>query len=178
MGGGGVCLSACWDTQTPWADTSPAADTPLPESRHTPRTVHAGRYGQQAGGTHPTGMHSCLHKLFWNLYNRFHETVSEPGAVRSFSAEPRSPTSLEVRWRPPAETSSAQVTGYSVQYRELVISDCIVEHSTWNQKQFGANTYRCVYVVIYKTNGLIALPDSDPTRIWIPFLSLTVGIGI
>ena len=23
-------------------------------------TVHAGRYGQQAGGTHPTGMHSCL----------------------------------------------------------------------------------------------------------------------
>ena len=24
--------------------------------------VHAGRYGQQAGGTHPTGMHSCLSK--------------------------------------------------------------------------------------------------------------------
>ena len=22
--------------------------------------MHAGRYGQQAGGTHPTGMHSCL----------------------------------------------------------------------------------------------------------------------
>ena len=22
--------------------------------------VHAGRYGQQAGGTHPTGMHSCF----------------------------------------------------------------------------------------------------------------------
>ena len=22
--------------------------------------VHAGRYGQQAGGTHPTGIHSCL----------------------------------------------------------------------------------------------------------------------
>ena len=29
------------------------ADTP-------PRTVHAGRYGQQAGGTHPTGMHTYL----------------------------------------------------------------------------------------------------------------------
>ena len=28
-----------------------------------PRAVHAGKYGQQAGGTHPTGMHSCL-KLF------------------------------------------------------------------------------------------------------------------
>ena len=22
--------------------------------------MHAGRYGQQVGGTHPTGMHSCL----------------------------------------------------------------------------------------------------------------------
>ena len=29
----------------PWADTPPCA-------------VHAERYGQQAGGTHPTGMHS------------------------------------------------------------------------------------------------------------------------
>ena len=26
---------------------------------HPPGAVHAGRYGQQAGGTHPTGMHSC-----------------------------------------------------------------------------------------------------------------------
>ena len=24
-----------------------------------PWPVHAGRYGQQAGGTHPTGMHTC-----------------------------------------------------------------------------------------------------------------------
>ena len=32
---------------TPWAGTSP------------PGAVHAGRYGQQAGVTHPTGMHSC-----------------------------------------------------------------------------------------------------------------------
>ena len=31
----------------------PGADTP-------PRAVYAGRYGQQAGGTHPTGMHTCL----------------------------------------------------------------------------------------------------------------------
>ena len=38
---GGVCLSECWDT------------TPL-------RAVHAGRYGQQAGGMHPTGMQSCF----------------------------------------------------------------------------------------------------------------------
>ena len=30
----------------------PGADTP-------PCAVHAGRYGQQAGGMHPTGMQSC-----------------------------------------------------------------------------------------------------------------------
>ena len=37
----------------------PQAGTP--PGRYTPRgAVHVGRYGQQAGGTHPTGMHSCL----------------------------------------------------------------------------------------------------------------------
>ena len=36
----------------PRAGTPPWVSTP-------PRAVHAGRYGQQAGGTHPTGMHSC-----------------------------------------------------------------------------------------------------------------------
>ena len=35
-----------------------------PPGRYTPPSgaVHAGRYGQQAGGRHPTGMHSCLVK--------------------------------------------------------------------------------------------------------------------
>ena len=52
---------------TPQEQTLPGADTPPPRadtpgSRHPPATVHAGRYGQQAGGTHPTGMQSCL---FW-----------------------------------------------------------------------------------------------------------------
>ena len=38
-----------------------------PGSRHTPGadppppgTVHAERYGQQVGGTHPNGMHTCF----------------------------------------------------------------------------------------------------------------------
>ena len=64
----------CVDTplgRPPWADT-PWADTPGQTpllGRHPPRPVHAGDthsllldttgYGQQAGGTHPTGMHSC-----------------------------------------------------------------------------------------------------------------------
>ena len=37
----------------------PGADTP---EQTPPSTVHAGRYGQQAGSTHPTGMHTCFLK--------------------------------------------------------------------------------------------------------------------
>ena len=39
----------------PWEQTSPP-----PGVDPTPGTVYAGRYGQQAGGTHPTGMNTCL----------------------------------------------------------------------------------------------------------------------
>ena len=69
--GGGVCLSACWDTiphrsrhppgsRLPRAD-SPGADSPPSQSRHPPEAdspprsihplgaVHAGRYGQKGG---------------------------------------------------------------------------------------------------------------------------------
>ena len=52
----------------PWADTPragtpPGRYTPLgrhPLDRHPPRQVHP-RDGQWAGGTHPTGMHSCFY---------------------------------------------------------------------------------------------------------------------
>ena len=58
MGWGVVCLSACRDT------TSPRSRHPHPEPGtprdQTPWAEHAGRYGQRAGGTHPTGMQSCL----------------------------------------------------------------------------------------------------------------------
>ena len=82
---GGVCLSACWDTTPPWYQapllnqTSPSSRGPRPHpgpgtpqrrhpfrTRHPPRTrhpsctVHTGRYSQQAGSTHPTGLQSCL----------------------------------------------------------------------------------------------------------------------
>ena len=69
-----------------WADTPPRAGTPprqvhpQPPSRyitsptpgqvHPPGAVHAGKYGQQAGGTHPTGMHSCSPDMV-----TFHELV-------------------------------------------------------------------------------------------------------
>ena len=32
---------------------------PLDQRLATPGAVHAGTYGQQVGGVHPTGMHSC-----------------------------------------------------------------------------------------------------------------------
>ena len=54
-------------TRHPREQTPPRADTP--QSRHlqgpdppeagTPGAVHAGRYGQRAGGMHHTGMQSC-----------------------------------------------------------------------------------------------------------------------
>ena len=46
-----VGLPHCMLGYPPGADIPPGADTP--------QTVHAGRYGQQAGGTYPTGMHTC-----------------------------------------------------------------------------------------------------------------------
>ena len=69
---------------TPLEQTPPGADIPEltpPGSRHPPGadppeqtppgsrhslptcTVHAGRYGQQVGGTHPTGMHTCFRNI-------------------------------------------------------------------------------------------------------------------
>ena len=66
---GGVSASS--PGQVPWADTPLGrhplwADTPTPGQTppaqyiliHTPSQCMLG-YGQQAGGTHPTGMHSC-----------------------------------------------------------------------------------------------------------------------
>ena len=43
----------------------PEAGTPLGAYTPTPTAVHAGTYGQQAGGTHPTGMQSCLIKILF-----------------------------------------------------------------------------------------------------------------
>ena len=51
-----------------WAEL-PGADTPLaePPGADTPCTVHAVRHGQQADGTHPTGMHNCGDLLIFPL---------------------------------------------------------------------------------------------------------------
>ena len=56
---------ACWDTtplarrppgkaDTPWQSRPPWQGRPSPLARQNPPcAVHAGRYGQQAGGMHP-----------------------------------------------------------------------------------------------------------------------------
>ena len=50
-----VILSRGWSAASVHAGIPPlGADNP------SPGAVHAGRYGQQAGGTHPTGMHTCF----------------------------------------------------------------------------------------------------------------------
>ena len=50
-------LRADTPQKTPQEQKPPGSS--LPRSRHPPGAVHTGRYGQKAGSTHPTGMHSC-----------------------------------------------------------------------------------------------------------------------
>ena len=52
-----------------------------------PGAVHAGRYGQQAGGTHPTGMHSCLlsfDNLFYISNEKFQNNKSIKKDIKCF----------------------------------------------------------------------------------------------
>ena len=46
------------DRHPPGPGTPPPHRNQSPPRADTPSAVHAGRYGQQAGGTHPTGMQS------------------------------------------------------------------------------------------------------------------------
>ena len=57
-------MLGCTPPLGPEAGTCPwdqrQAPLPGPEADpHPLQAVLAGRYGQQAGGTHPTGMHTC-----------------------------------------------------------------------------------------------------------------------
>ena len=68
-GGGGGGIPACTETDTPpqtprWVRHPPELSTqpPPPGTKYTPPpgAEHAARYGQRAGGTHPTGMQTCF----------------------------------------------------------------------------------------------------------------------
>ena len=65
----------------------PEAGTPLgpgtPPDQALPSTVHAGRYGQQAGGTHPTGMQSCWRINSFTAWVSY--TESKLGSDRAIS---------------------------------------------------------------------------------------------
>ena len=84
------------DTPRTWSrhttpPPQPGADTPRPgtppRSRHPPGTrctpsnaEHAGRYGQWAGGTHPTGMQSCFSKLSMGHGYQWHKICPVTGS--------------------------------------------------------------------------------------------------
>ena len=55
----------------PWQGDPPTGKADPP----TPCAVHAGRYGQQAGGMHPTGMQSCLTEKLENPICCFHFSI-------------------------------------------------------------------------------------------------------
>ena len=73
----------------PWEQTPPAGSrhTPIirhpPGSRHPLCAVHAGRYGQQAGGTHPTGMHTCDLKFLGQIFSKYFLGATAPRLSRS-----------------------------------------------------------------------------------------------
>ena len=66
---GGGCLSACWDTthtpgSTPPEHTHPPRPHPPPFRSTPPPRKQTPAYGLRAAGTHPTGMHSCVIKVY------------------------------------------------------------------------------------------------------------------
>ena len=70
------------DTALEQTPPSPTPDQTCPQRRHPPPSaVHAGRYGQQAGGMHPTGMQSCMLCKFLFV---FYSTNGIPNNSKSF----------------------------------------------------------------------------------------------
>ena len=87
---GGVCLIACWDT--PPRDQRQAP----PEPGTPPTPVHAGRYGQQGGNMHPTGIQSCYRPqqscgqgyVFTRVCDSVHRGVSGQPPPRTWQGDP------------------------------------------------------------------------------------------
>ena len=68
LGQGNIFALVCHSVHrgSTWAGTLPAGTHPwvgTPPGRYTPQLCMLG-YGQQAGGMHPTGMHSCSGSFF------------------------------------------------------------------------------------------------------------------
>ena len=80
------------DQVPPTPGTPPPGPGTLPWSRYTPHPLeqtppgaeHAGRYGQHAGGTHPTGMQSCYgfgRKSLVKLQKHGIQPLAHPGLL-------------------------------------------------------------------------------------------------
>ena len=69
-GGGGVCLSACWDTHTPWADTpgqTSPGQTPPPPGGHCSILIRF-RFSRASQMTsHDSGFHAPVENSFPEL---------------------------------------------------------------------------------------------------------------
>ena len=66
---GGVCLWV-YGVYTPWADTPPWVDIPLKQT--SPWTdMPPPPMANEAGGIHPTGMHSCCTVIFALFYRKY-----------------------------------------------------------------------------------------------------------
>ena len=85
--------------------TPPGTRHPLdqapPLNQASPRAEHTGRYGQRAGGTHPTGMQSCIITAYirslWegNVFSHVF-LCSQPG--RGLDIRPGVPPASDIWW--------------------------------------------------------------------------------
>ena len=86
-----------WTRYTPLRPGTPPRDHvhplgpgPPPGPGTPPGAVHAGRYGQQVGGMHPTGMHSCYLWIYlervWS--NRSITITQTPAPYKSLLRDP------------------------------------------------------------------------------------------
>ena len=123
---GGVCLSACWDTHlpradtplradTPKADTPPRADTPrkqthplgadTPPRADTPLPKQTPAYSQRAAGTHPTGMHSC-YRIAYEVCMNFKQSIP----ANSFSNVLEKLKPIDRLWNPNLDKTLGNVS--------------------------------------------------------------------
>ena len=63
--------------ESPWIRPPHPVTSPPPLTRHPPCAVHAGRYGQQAGDMHPTGIQSCFYSTFTCIGSRHFRKYSD-----------------------------------------------------------------------------------------------------
>ena len=76
-----------WEGGTPQEQTPPWEGAPpqkeAPPQEQTPPGKQTLAYGQRAAGTHPTGMHSCLLKMF-SIYGLIFTQWAKPTFCQTY----------------------------------------------------------------------------------------------